>query len=48
MPTERIQTMIIKNQEEMLELMQQKMAYEAGELDDADPEMITMKLYVGM
>lgn len=46
MPMERLQAMIIKNQEEQLELMQQKIACDAGELVDEDPEMIAMKLCV--
>jgi len=49
MPIERLQAMIIKNQDEKLNLIEQKEALANGNEDDLmgdDPEMIDHKLLV--
>jgi hypothetical protein len=49
MPIERLQAMIIKNQDEKLNLIEQKEALANGNEDDLmgdDPEMIDQKLLV--
>ena len=49
MPLEKLQAMIIKNQDEKLALIEQKENLAAGDEDDLmgdDPEMIDQKLFV--